>query len=132
MLYYLLTLIIACFAGSLYIFVINPKRDFKAYVKLFESKGYKVYQIPFKALGKPFYEERQKDNLTGDGMKSMKEVYPSYDVCIANAANTIKIGLINHNLIKEFYSHENVLNYPKANFIKQALRRTIGDGIINT
>lgn len=54
-----------------------------------------------------------KDQKSGDGMKTFKEIMPKYDVDLGFLNNKVRLGLMNPKLIKEFMMAENTYAFQK-------------------
>jgi hypothetical protein len=72
---------------------------------------------------------RDRDTY-GDTAKSLKEVYPHFDVGIGNIHNQAMIEIINPDLIKEFYRNANENSYIKADVVTSAFKMLVKDGIL--
>ena len=62
-------------------------------------------------------------------MELMKKEYPKHDVAISNLLSSVLIDVINPDLMKEFYSLHNVVNYHKMSDIVSNFAR-IGKGLV--
>ena len=113
MIEYVLTAVLIMASWFAYACIIRPKRAYQNYVREFEKRGYRVYQIPFKPLAFPYLDIVEKDEKSGDALKILKNVYPKYDVVISNILNKILIDLVNLDLQKSFFTVDNIYLYPK-------------------
>lgn len=115
-----------CYASIIvlvaYIFTryyVKPNKKIQTLAKRFEQKGYRVFKrpiVPF--IGANFYSF-QKNAQKGDSMKDYKNLFPKYDVELANLKDDVRICLMNPKLIREFAMTEKDYTFEKAQLFQK-------------
>ena len=128
MLEYFLTFTILLAAAFAYQCLIRPKAKLSNIARQFEAKGYKVFKIPYKCMAAPVFDHYNEGKNTDDpdgSMIWMKREYPKYDVVVSNVLTDPLVEIINPELVRDFYSQDNVYAFPKKRAVVDPVYRLI-------
>ena len=125
----IVSLLILALTITVYFYYIRPKTQIKELKRLFEQKGYRVYEFPFKLFGfsqmNPIYAEVPN----GSAMKAYKELFPKYDVTVGNYMGRLSVQLLNPTLLSEFAKGEAKFCYVKMKDFIKFLSKPQGIGL---
>ena len=88
---------------------------------------------PFTPFSIPLFANLRQDAKQGDALRTMKEIYPKYDVVVSNLFNKPMLEFIHPDFMAAFYSKDIHLLYPKAlSMMFPLIRVTFGGGLAFT
>ena len=115
---------------KLYSSVVAPYFKYREYLTLAKKGNYRVLDLGFVPFVPAFVLQYYKDrNMKGDSLFTAKDTYHNYDLMLCNFRQKVYIQLINKELIKQFYAHENK-TYHKENSIVLHFERLFGQSLI--
>ena len=83
-----------------------------------------MLDVPFKPFGITYFDVYNFSPETSDTMAFVKEQYPHF-------FNQNYIDLIHPDLMKDFFSSDNLANYNKIRIQKGNMERLLGDGLLS-
>ncbi len=94
---YITAAILALILWFVYRFYIKPQKLIAFYCRQLESKGFRVYRMPFKFMSMPFYEMLYNDSINHqDSFYSLKQMENNFDFVVTNMLSTAYVTTCNY------------------------------------